>query len=571
MKKVKTFIIAGIVALPSICGAQDDLNKTVQVTRAYDPIISDAEKIEATLSTVNDLLNVKTDYQYTIKPPKAISSVTLRPIPAAKINENPYSDPQWLYARLGAGFPLQLLADLYIQNIKPANLAYGAFYNHRSIWGAVNSDGGKIPIDEMRHKGGIFMRKNWEKLALNVTGGFDQHKTLFHGYDPDKGYPNSLNANRDSIAQLYTSFNLNANLASVDAKEQRFRYKIGALFDMFGDNGKSKFKLGRTFAMNENKVGASIYTGLALAEGKHVFAVTVDGALYLRNLYCNANLNDKDFSDTRFVANANPSYQLTLSALELELGAQYTVFRADSGTKHRIYPKVNVKFNLASEFAPFAGIGGGVSMNDYKTMAAENPFLKPGMNMAIRPTENPYTVFAGVRGNISNVFAYDIYGKYSLLKDLYFYNAAIEDLHESFDVIYDDVQEMKLAADLRVSAGPVNLAVSGAYYIYTLDELNAAPYRPPYTLDLDATVALTKSLKLGFDIHYRPQTPYSDAIPNTLYNDAFADLGVSAEYVFTRSFSVFINADNLLNNKYGFWYAYRMPGINAAAGITLKF
>ncbi|MDR2776214.1 MAG: hypothetical protein LBC19_16065, partial [Tannerella sp.] len=528
---------------PFLSLAQDDLNKTVQVTKAYDPIILDSDKIEYPASLSDTLLNLKGKYQYSITPQNILSRVTLRPMPAAKISEDEYKDPKWLYVRAGAGYPIQALGDVYIHNLNPADLSFGLFYNHRSIWAKLNNPNGEnIPIDEMNHQAGVFFRKNWEKVSCYIDGGFNGHNVLFYGYNTTTAKRAAVVPSRDSISQAYTSIYVNAGVNSQDTKDSRMRYHVNLLFDIFGDNGKGKFDKGRIFSMNENKFGADIGLGYAFGEKKHSVALKADVNMYMRNLACNAAFNryfanpllisnavftdlygiygtGKNISDTKYIFNITPSYSLSLEKIDVDLGVKYTGYKREENTKSKIYPVVDVRFKLADEFVPYAGVNGEVKMNDYRSIASENPFIAPGLNMTMKATDCFNAVLAGIKGNIENIFAYNIHGKYSIINDFYFFvnsgqtlpaSSAGDELvalRNNFDVIYDKVRQMEVGADLRISAGPVEATLSGAYYSYTLDGLDAAFHRPAAVAGLDINIKATKTLIFNINGQANSKTP----------------------------------------------------------------
>jgi hypothetical protein len=542
--------------------AQDDLTKTVQVTKAYDPIILDAEKIEFPVSSSDTLLNIKGKYQYSISPKGIMSQITLRPMPAAKISEDEYKDPKWLYARVGAGYSVQALGDLYIHNLNPADLAYGLFYNHRSIWTNLNNPNGEnIPVNEINHQAGLFFRKNWEKVSFNIDGGFNGHNVLFYGYNTTTAKRAAIVPSKDSIAQAYTSIYLNAGINSQDAKDSKLRYHVDLLVDIFGDNGKNKFNKGRIFSMNENRFGADIDLGYVLREeNKHGISLKANGNIYMSNLEYNAAYNKyfanplliynnvftdlygihgvgKNISETRYILNLTPSYSFSWEKLDFDLGVKYTGYKREHNMKHWIYPVAKMRFKLIEEFVPYIDVNGEVKMNDYKSIASENPFIAPGMNMAMKATNCVFAVLGGMRGNIENIVAYNVYGKYSSLKDFYFFvnsgqtlptspDGELVALRNNFDVVYDDVKQLKVGADLKISAGRVEALLSGAYYSYSLDVLNAAFHRPAVVADLDIDIKATKTLVFNFNMHANSKTPYiyNVAHSEVYYNDALSIL-----------------------------------------------
>ncbi|MDR2382446.1 MAG: hypothetical protein LBD76_00970 [Prevotellaceae bacterium] len=598
-----------MVMFPFLSLAQDDLNKTVQVTKAYDPIISDAEKIEFPGSISDTLLNIKDKYQYSITPQNITSRVTLRPMPAAKISEDAYKDPKWLYARLGVGYPFQVLSDIYLHNLNPADISYGLFYNHRSIWTKINNPNGEnIPIDEMNHQAGIFFRKSWEKLSFNIDGGFNGHNVLFYGYNTTTAKRAAIVPAKDSIAQAYTSIYVNVGVNSQDTKESKLRYHANLLFDIFGDNGENRFKKGRMFSMNENTFGGDVMLGYAFGEKKHLISLKADGNIFMRNLDYNGVYNNyftnplliyndvftslygihgtgKNISDIKYILNVMPSFSFSLAKIDFDLGVKYTGYKKEYSMKSKIYPAVNVRLKLANEFVPYAGFNGEMQMNDYKSIASENPFISPGMNMAMKATDCFLDISAGVKGNIENLFAYNIYGKYSFLKDFYFFvnsgqtlpasssGSELVALRNNFDVVYDDVRQLKVGVDLKISAGRVEALLSGAYYSYTLDVLNAAFHRPTFVAGLDIDVKATKSLIFNVNLHANSKTPYTYNVAHSeiYYNEMFVNLGAGVEYLFNRSFSIFFNVNNLLNRRNEIWHGYKLPGFGILGGITFKF
>jgi hypothetical protein len=62
-----------------------------------------------------------------------------------------------------------------------------------------------------------------------------------------------------------------------------------------------------------------------------------------------------------------------------------------------------------------------------------------------------------------------------------------------------------------------------------------------------------------------------NSLHETIQLDPIFDMGVGAEYVLRSRFSLFLNANNLLNNKYERWYQYQTYGTNVFGGIRLKF
>jgi hypothetical protein len=600
----KLGVVLFIASLPFLTNAQDPLNKTVEVTNAYDPIISDAEKIELPAVFADTLFHARGEYHYSIRPQTVRSNVALQPIPSAKIHENIYKDPRQLYVRVGAGWPLNILGDVYLQNLSPKDMSYGLSYNHRSIWHSIDSPsdspgGEKVPVDEMNHGANAYFRKNFSHASIGLNGGFGMHNVLFHGFDRVAAQREGYKFDKQANSQSYLSFHGGIRLNSLAAKGDAFRYGVHLTFDRMGDNGKNKFDKGRIFAQTENKIGAALLLESSPGKGrKHFLTLKADGNFFMRNLAYNkkydayfsspladdrlfdkifgATVKGHNISNNNYIYSATPSYQFVSDLVELELGVKYSGYRkGEAQLSHNIYPVAGITFKPAEEIMIFGKIGGGVRMNDYKSMVEENPFITPGMNMATKASNRAYEITAGLKGNLAHRFSYNIYGKYSMLNDDYFYvNAGVDTLRlgNAFDVLYDDVQELKLAADMKLLIDPVEFSLSGAYYSYILDKAGAAFHRPTFTVDAGADVSVGKHLKFGLYAGLRSKTPYafSAATGETSYNDLFFDLGANVEYLLNYDFSIFLNANNLTNSRYGIWHGYRLPGISVTGGVTFR-
>jgi outer membrane receptor protein involved in Fe transport len=105
-----------------------------------------------------------------------------------------------------------------------------------------------------------------------------------------------------------------------------------------------------------------------------------------------------------------------------------------------------------------------------------------------------------------------------------------------------------------------------------LDKLDAAFHRPEFVANLDINMKASKTLVFNINVGVGSKTPYTGTANGEIYyNVEFINLGAGVEYMFTRSFSVFLNASNLLNRKNEVWHGYKLPGTGVLGGVTVKF
>ena len=588
----------------SATGQTRELAKEVEVTRAYDPIISDAEKITLPFDLPDSLSDLRGNYQYSISQKVSIPAFALRPIQAAKVGAEVDEKNRFLYARLGAGIPFRITGDLYLNNVEPKDVTYGLFYNHKSLFAETDNGIEKTPVDELNHSGGVYFRKYWDKTVFGIEGGFMQHNVLFYGYDPDiiKFVPYTFN--KDSLAQSYRSFYVAGAVKSTGVNPGDFQYNIGLAADFFGDNGSKKFANGRMFAMSENKIGGSVYLGKLLGEN-HNLGIDLNSDIYLRDLSYNNVYNNrdialrpsfgniyrdmygvlgdgKDTSNVRMILEAAPRYTYSSEKLLLGLGVKYTGYNAGAGFKSKIYPIAYLSFAAAHEFVPYATLDGGITMNDYKTISTSNPYISPGLCMTTKPTDQSYVVQAGFKGNIAKSFSYNVYGKYSRIKNnTYFVNSDQElintvagaSLKNNFELLYDNIRQINIGAVMQFASGFMQASLKADYYHDILDELPTVYNKPGLEIDFDADFMFIDNFIFNFNVHAQDGSvyAYSPVTKKEYKTEGFADLGINAEYIVNRNFSVFVSLNNILNNKYEIRHLYKVPGIGVSGGITVRF
>jgi hypothetical protein len=114
--------------------------------------------------------------------------------------------------------------------------------------------------------------------------------------------------------------------------------------------------------------------------------------------------------------------------------------------------------------------------------------------------------------------------------------------------------------------------VRGDIFSYTPDEVAEAWHRPTYKLTMNGSVNVYDKILLKADlIAQGGMKAYDQQTMSTIKLKGALDLNLRAEYLFSESFSFFVQGNNLTSNKYPVFYHYPVRGIQVLGGITWSF
>ena len=301
--------------------------------------------------------------------------------------------------------------------------------------------------------------------------------------------------------------------------------------------------------------------------------------------YAYDNTKPLKYSLTNF--GIEPSFVMLENDWTLELGAGlfYGLDSENSGNKFYIYPKVNASYKLVGDLMIFyTGVNGGLNQNSYADFVTENPFLSP--TLLVKPTNNQYTVFAGLKGKLANNVSYNLTGSYLNEKDkaLYRSNDYTEDFSNqnygfgnSFGVIYDDIRTFRFYGELKADFSQnVSFGINGTFNSYKYDGIEAWNL-PSMKLSSNLDVNITKQWYAGLNVFFVGERKDmqsnvnlgTDPVITTLksYFDANAHLG----YKYNERLTCFLKLNNIGNQAYEKWLNYPVQGFQVVVGANYKF
>lgn len=567
IKQIVLFSIPALFLFHFSANAQEkELDpEVVNIVKPYTPTISDAFKVKETPSLNDSVSTAKKDVKYSIFSVPVASTFTPAKGKATNVEKAKPVKLYDNYATLGFGNYTSILGELYSNFEISRTDNAGFFFRHNSSQGDIKG----VKLDN--HYYDTSLDANYTSRQRDVTYRLDagvEHQ-LFNWYGVPKGY--------------YSD----EDLARIDTKQNYLSGYVGgsiALDDSFFDKAAASIRYtGDSFSSSELNVKLKPEFSFPLEN----VTFKLDGDLdYLLGSFDKDYSNSTDIKYSYLNVGLAPSINFVNNDLSVSLGvAGYVSLDTEnSDTNFSLYPKVNVSYRLLDETViAYGGAEGGIKQNTYYDFKEENPFVSPTLNIA--PTKKLYEAFGGIKGKLSNAFAYNArvsYGKdeNSALfqsNDINFTTSQNEGYHygNSFNVVYDDINTLAFFGEVKVDvSGQFSVGVNANYYSYSTDVQSEAWNLPSLKASVFSNFNITEKLYGSASLFYvgeRKDVSNAGFIGEEITLDGFVDANLSFGYRFTDRLSAFVKGSNLFGDNYKKWMNYPVQGIQGLAGVTYKF
>lgn len=555
MYKIKNniVVIAAILCSSPLMAQKDKTNgginsNSVEVEATYKATLLESEKIKSDLPLPKLDTTIKAQkYELSNKtfkveylPPK------LRPIAMGTDKKDKTKDVKNAYIKAGYGVP----SAPYVEASYAFNrdkLQAIASFNHYSIRNK--------KIDVMRYantgdrlSGNYYLNKNY---AIGGYMGYNQETPRY--------YALGENANKKKSIQKFKLFDIGTSIFNIGAEANNFTYGAGLDFYRLGDDFASA-ELGTKIQGNATKWFADKHPLSVLLKGDFTSfkSTAIGGREGLNNLYI------------------QPTFTFHGSVFYVQAGVNL----ASSSDEWTTFPLLEASVNaLGDRLAIFGGWKGDLEKNTYRTMTDYNPFLfyqistlTPLNSKLSNVSYNDY--YGGVKGHWGKL-DYNFQGGYKPTKNLAVYLNDVNDTL-TFHALYTDanITYLKGAISAELFKG-FELGATLGQNIYKMkDSTVAKPWHLPST-DVNAFAkykTLEDKLTLKGQVFFQNGVPYRN--PTTKVAEklgALVDLSMGAEFNINNTFSLWLDVNNILNNKRQRWYRYPSFGTNVLGGLKVKF
>ena len=626
------YIITGIVTAclsgMSPAAYSQDVNPTVEVSRAYRAGHVTADKPLMDMEVPDSVMRFDIDVDYTVNAAPYRGAYEFRPYILDVRPEKAENDARTFFLRLGAGYSLHPVADfVYSPKLKSGNFSVSLYGTHRSYFGKYrtislgNPSGGRQPLSwdrstKERYSGydsytsaGVSGRADWKtgcfSFDLDYTGnarkdtlmtrGFDAFRADFRVasrnpadryflYDIRLSYLYGEDKVRTSGPAYLTEhdFSLYATLGPVFSRESRAVVDIAAEVSDYGSwlsSGSGRFSLTPRYVLDRGRWYLDLGVEVSVLLGSDVTAWSLPGL-------------------------ALPTWQVNPVRMHTSRG-QY------------VYPDIEIGFDAVKNYLNiYFKADGGDSINRYSEILGRNGTFsllsahsQYGLPLMDNTSER-VNARLGFRGNIGSRFTYDLNGGHAIYRNF---------LADAMVVVSPGIfgpDAGRTGAGMPISVSPALMpAVSytGCRFWYIdfsmgwhsedvtadarftyldsdmLRRMRTGFAPAPFTADADIVYNWKKRIyaglhcnaalaRTGYVCDLYAAVPESGTTEHVMVKQSdspvripgYVDLGISVEYRFNRKASFWLYGGNLLDMTIQRSPLYCESGIHFTAGITVS-
>src|SRR5690606_16023685 len=434
------------------------------------------------------------------------------------------------YVSLGYGNYASPYAEAFLNNRKDSRKLVGAHLWHRSS--------AKGPVDDKNSGGGTSGLSLYGKAfgdVISASGKIGWENLTTHFY----GYPEGEVVSRDDIRQSFNFLSVGGEISNT--RKTKFKYTLGARFSYMADHYDAK----------ETDADLSFKTG---------YEIDKLNAIELRADYSVVSRKDASIDPgPRSLFSIGGQYVFSpLDGLDIRAGAKVAVENdtLDSKDLH-VFPDVQATFSLTPTVDLIGSLSGGVDEVSLHSLVRENRWVAPGI--AIYHTNGLFEFLAGIKARLGSKVEVEGGLAAAHLKNLYSFVNDPDD-QSKFITVFDPgtVRRNNVYAAISYTQSErAKFMARGDFYTYTAGDLAEVWHRPTYRLSANAFYNVFDKILLKADMIVQGGMKALDqpTQEKVSLDNAF-DLNARVEYLFSNSFSFFVQLNNIASNEYPMFYHY---------------
>jgi hypothetical protein len=522
----------------------------------YDPVIKEAVK-QTDKPEITDTVKKITKVNYSSPGTLYATSFKTTPIEPARMVNEPLGKLYQSLIKIGMGNYTMPYAEVFFNNLRSKEINWGFRYKHLSSNAKFKNMGATDFSDDYLN---LYGKKFYAKHTL--TGDFNYSRNVVHYY----GFSDTVfsNIKPDNYRQRFQLFEGKARLQSHYSDSSSLNHDVRLHYYNYGD-------LYNTY---ENNVFADALVTPYLNKQKFNFFGSVD---YYNIHSKHDTLNNAITRAGFFLEEGNGS------KWKADAGAAMAIdYFSKGGTKFYPYYRLNVYYNIYQNIIiPYAGIGGGLEKNSFRSISSVNPFVLSELNY--KNTYNKYNVFGGLRGALSSNTSYDVRASYGNYQNMLFYLVDYNQRNDNalgnkYKVVYMNTDLLQVSGQIKYQfREKATISAKGNYYGYSIKDTSGVYpwHKPNFDITFSGTYNLMSKIILKADIYtignqwaLQQKTVNGVITQQAVQLKGITDVNLGIEYRYTKMLSAFATFNNIGNFRYYRWDLYPTQKFNFMVGLT---
>jgi outer membrane receptor protein involved in Fe transport len=564
--------------------------EVVNVVKSYTPTVSDAFKVKETPTLDDEETAKKEVINYNIFSFSVASTFAPAKGRAASVDKTAQERLYKNYATLAFGTYATANAELFItEDVNETDFAAG-MVRHRSSQGNIKG----VLLDDKFYDTGLDLTYGSKRDSYQWNLDLGYQNQVYNWY----GLPKNFGTNLTEVGS-------NNLIESIDPQQMYHNFYIGGAIgasDSFFE--KATFKYNRFWdatGSEENHVILKPVINLGVADYFFKLNFTVD---YLNAKFDQAYSAEPLNPATTFagenanlILSANPNFQLAKDDLSVNVGVEVTYLSTlkntydgvDAGTDGQlfVYPKITASYKVVGDLMiAYAGAEGGLQQNSYREFTNSNPFLSP--TQIIRPTDNQYDIYLGLKGKLTNAVSYNVRGSYlsennkALFRANEYTQAPDNEAYmygNSFSIVYDNIKTISLFGELKADFSKnVAFGINASFNTFNTDTQAEAWNLPQIQVGSTLDVNFTKKWFAGANVFFvgermdfQINQSFTEIGVDKRTLSAYFDANLNVGYRHTERLTAFLKANNIANQAYQRWLNFPVQRFQLLLGASYKF
>ncbi len=585
---IKALCVVVVSGLASTVYAQEDkttLNREMTLEREYDPTVQDANKVN-TLPAVKEPVVQKIPIDYSPLTIQASPAKEFTLLPSGKILTDMEYNKRRGYLNFGIGTYLNINGDLGYHILQTDKDQLGVYFSHRSTNGDVKyiqtDDKVKAKIND--NLGGLNFSHVFDKAIFKLGGKYGYSAFNYYGL-PMNPMMSSIYVPADTetnqVAQTINVF------AGVQSKEEA---TIGYQLDVDYTNFSYKYGLGKP-AEGPTESTIDLKGGLSAATSWG-HRIGLDAGLKVLTYSLPADITSLEGGNSYMTLFENHT-EVLLSPYYLMKGRDWRVklgvtagYVTGDDDKFMASPNISADVTVADKTVLYASAKGNIYSNSMYDLSRINRYMNP--TVGVPPSYNWLDALVGVKTGVAQGFWFDVFGGYKITNDDFFFVPNRKHGENDFGNYANsmpgiDTKLLFVGMEIKYMYQKfMDFHLKGVFNNWKANRddswgggsMNAevtAYGRPKTEFTAGFTVKPMPRLAVSAD-YYLATGRYTSVEGDYEYKfNNISELNATAAYTLNDTFGAYVKLNNLLFQKYEWYYGYPMQGFSAMVGINLNF